>query len=207
MNEMVTLHEDQSDKVLQTVINEKTPAILSYSSRGKWHVAKVLLIDINEGKLRIESLRSKQKQHPINIQVDQPVGISFKHKFGKFVFDTTVLSLEPSSGQEEYGDSGGTIVLTTPEQIKVVERRSYYRVEVPESLKVKVLLWHRSAKHDSKHHVHSRQDQLRDCCQGRLMDISAGGMQIIAPYKNEAANTESGEDQTGPDTRRRIRSS
>ncbi len=199
MNEMVTLREEQSEKVLLTVINEKTPAIMSYSSRGKWHVAKVLLVDIAQGKLRVESLRSKQKQHPINIQVDQPVGISFKHKFGKFVFDTTVISLEPSSGQQGDGDCGGAIVLNEPEQIKVVERRSYYRVEVPESLKVKVLLWHRSAKHDSKNHVHSRQDQLRDCCQGRLMDISAGGMQIIAPYKNEAANTESGEDQTESD--------
>ena len=185
MNEMVTLHEDQSEKVLQTVIEQKTPAIMSYSSRGKWHVAKVLLIDISEGRLSIESLRSKQKQHPINIQVDQPVGISFKHKFGKFVFDTTVISLEPSSGPKDDSDTGGTIVLVAPEHIKVVERRSYYRVEVPESLKVKVLMWHRSAKHDSMDNMHLSQDMVRECCQGRLMDISAGGAQVMALYKKE----------------------
>ncbi|MBN1972835.1 MAG: PilZ domain-containing protein [Sedimentisphaerales bacterium] len=196
MNEMVTLREEQSEKVIKTVINEKTPAIMSYSSRGKWHVAKVLLVDSAAGRLRIESLRSDQKQHPINVMIDQPVGISFKHNFGKFVFDTTVVSLEPSSNQQAKGDLGGTIVLNAPEIIKVVERRSYYRVEVPESLKVKVLMWHRSAKHDSLDKMHSKHDLTCECCQGRLMDISAGGAQIIASFKNEPACTNQSENQT-----------
>lgn len=196
MNEMVTLREEQSEKVIKTVINEKTPAIMSYSSRGKWHVAKVLLVDSAAGRLRIESLRSDQKQHPINVMIDQPVGISFKHNFGKFVFDTTVVSLEPSSNQQAKGDLGGTIVLNAPEIIKVVERRSYYRVEVPESLKVKVLMWHRSAKHDSVDKMHSKQDLTCECCQGRLTDISAGGAQIIASFKHEPDCTNQSENQT-----------
>jgi c-di-GMP-binding flagellar brake protein YcgR len=192
MNEMATLNQEQSEKVLQTVINEKISAILSYSSRGKWHVAKVLLIDNNEGRLSVESIRTKQKQHPINIQIDQPVGISFKHKYGKFVFDTTVINFEPSCGQQTSDNSGGTIVLEAPEQIKVVERRSYYRVEVPQSLKVKVLLWHRSAKYNAK-------EQINNCCQGRLIDISAGGAQIIIPCQPESIGMESNENQPESD--------
>jgi hypothetical protein len=199
MNEMVTLREDQSERVLQTVIDERKTAIMSYSSRGKWHVAKVILINISDGKLSIESLRSKQKQHPINIQVDQPVGISFKHKFGKFVFDTTVRSLEPSFSQGSCDGCGGRIILASPETIKVVERRSYYRVEVPESLKVKVLMWHRSAKYDSPTNMHSRLDQVRDCCQGRLIDISAGGMQVIAFFEKEAESHNPDENQPASD--------
>ena len=195
MNEMVTLQEEQSEKVLHAVIMEKTPAILSYSSRGKWHVAKVIITDLSQGKLKIESIRTNQKQHPINIQIDQPVGISFKHKFGKFVFDTTITSLEPASNKQNSDNIGGTIVLNAPEQIKVVERRSYYRVEVPNSMKVKVLLWHRSAKHDSTNYAKAKHDQVRECCQGRLMDISAGGAQIIALY-NDSDGTKPNEDQT-----------
>ncbi|MBN2590739.1 MAG: PilZ domain-containing protein [Sedimentisphaerales bacterium] len=190
MNEMVTLREEQSEKVLQTVINEKTPAIMSYSSRGKWHVAKVVIVDLTDGNLKIDSLHSNKKQYPINIQVDQPVGISFKHNYGKFVFDTIVKNLEPSFGQSTECNSGGTIVLACPETIKVVERRSYYRVEVPESLKVKVLLWHRSAKYDSISDTNSRQEQNCEYCQGKLMDISAGGAQIFAPLKNEKSESE-----------------
>ncbi len=189
MNEMVTLRDEQSEKVLHTVINEKTPAIMSYSSRGKWHVAKVVLVDLTDGNLKIESLHSDKKQHPINIQVDQPVGISFKHNYGKFVFDTTVKSLEPCSHAAEL-NNGGLIVLACPENIKVVERRSYYRVEVPESLKVKVLLWHRSAKQESMNQSKSKQDINCEYCQGRLIDISAGGAQLIAPAKNEEFGSE-----------------
>ena len=111
MNEMVTLREEQAEKILQTVINEKTPAIMSYSSRGKWHVAKVLLINIDGDQLYIQSTHSAQKQHPINIQIDQPVGISFKHEYGKFVFDTIVMGLEPSTGTNS--NRGGIIVLKT----------------------------------------------------------------------------------------------
>jgi len=187
MNEMVTLHEEQSEKVIHTVIREKTPAIMSYSSRGKWHVAKVVLVDLCDGKLKIESLQSNKKQYPINIQMDQPVGISFKHNFGKFVFDTTVINLEPSSDI----NSGGTVVLASPETIKVVERRSYYRVEVPDSLKIKVLLWHRSAKHDSTKYMDSKQNQMCEYCQGRLIDISAGGAQLIAPFNDDDTCSES----------------
>ena len=96
MNEMVTLQGNKSDLILKTVIDEKVPAIMSYLSRGKWHVAKVLLTNLAGNRLSIESIRAKKKQHPINIQIDQPVGISFKHEYGKFVFDTTVIALEPS---------------------------------------------------------------------------------------------------------------
>lgn len=191
MNELTMLREDQSKKILQTIINEKTTAIMSYSSKGKWHVAKVTVIEENEGRLCVECVRSNQKQHPVNIQVEQPVGISFKHKFGKFVFDSTVVSFKQSAAVCDGMGSGGTIVLTTPENIKVVERRSYYRVEVPESLKVKVLMWHRSTKQDA-----NKEEIMRDCCQGRMLDISAGGVQLEVKYKNETSCQNIGESQS-----------
>jgi hypothetical protein len=170
---------------------------MSYSSRGKWHVAKVLLTSIDGEQLNIQSTHSAKKQHPINIQIDQPVGISFKYEYGKFVFDTIVMSLEPSSGTNS--NNGGTIILKVPEKIEVVQRRSYFRVEVPESLKVKVLLWHRSAKREAKDQSHTRTEQVNNCFQGRLIDISAGGAQIEVPYQNEVNSTTPGDNKTGSD--------
>jgi c-di-GMP-binding flagellar brake protein YcgR len=186
MNEMVTLREDQAEKILQTVIAEQIPAIMSYSSKGKWHVAKVLLTNIDGEQLDIQSTHSAKKQHPINIQIDQPVGISFKHEYGKFVFDTTVMGLEQSPSAAPNSSGGGTIVLKTPEKIEVIQRRSYFRVEVPESLKVKILLWHRSAKRESKGQSYTRGEQINNCFQGRLIDISAGGAQIEVSYQNDS---------------------
>jgi len=207
MNEMVTLQGNKLDLILKTVIDEKVPAIMSYLSKGKWHVAKVLLTNLDRNQLSIESIRAKNKQRPINIQVDQPVGISFKHEYGKFVFDTTVIALEPSPAADAGPGWGGTIVLSTPEKIEVVQRRSYFRVEVPGSLKVKVLLWHRSATRETKDQVQDRSEQVHNCCQGRLLDISAGGAQIEVsnqkvmdcpkPSGNEDEFDECGDSESG----------
>jgi hypothetical protein len=72
------------------------------------------------------------------------------------------------------------MVLAVPDRVEVVQRRSYFRVSVPESLKVNVVLWHRSQKllsegqtpEDMTSHTHKYY-------QGRLVDISAGGAQAV----------------------------
>jgi len=185
MNEVMTPRGVDREKILQTAIDMKVPAIMSYLSRDKWHVAKVLLTKLDGDTLGVESTISR-KQRPINIRVDQPVGISFKHGYGKFLFDTTVKSLEPPTDPKTNRESGGIIVLAFPDKIEVIQRRSYFRVAVPESLNVKVLLWHRTGKRSQTDPKHDTTGEMNNCCQGRLMDISAGGAQIIVSNQNDA---------------------
>jgi hypothetical protein len=189
MNEVMTPHGVDQEKILQIAIDMKVPAIMSYLSRDKWHVAKVLLTKLDGDRLNVESTISR-RQRPINIRVSQPVGISFKHGYGKFVFDTTVRALEPSTDPETRRQRGGTIVLALPDKIEVIQRRSYFRVNVPDSLKVKVLLWHRSGKRSQTEPKHDTVIEMHNCCQGRLMDISAGGAQVIVPNQNDAEKAE-----------------
>lgn len=175
MSEIVMLDGHESRSVLQTVVEGCAPAIMSYLSKDKWHVAKVLMKDLAGDKLYVEGCRPSNRPHPVNIRVHQPVGVNFKHAYGKFVFDTRVAALEPSTDPE----AGGTIVLAMPDRIGVVQRRSYFRVNVPESLKVSVVLWHRTSRHRSK-------EGSPTYFEGRLMDISAGGAQLIMPLKGSA---------------------
>jgi hypothetical protein len=180
MSEIVMLQGPESQTVLEAVVQSQSPAIMSYLSRDKWHVAKVVLKELaidpmqpGGARLYVEGYHSTGKPHPINIRIEQPVGMNFKHAYGKFVFDTTVVDLRPSSDPQ----SGGTIVLGMPERIGVIQRRSYFRVNVPESLKVNIVLWHRTGKRDpneKRSHVYY---------EGRLMDISAGGAQVIVPLR------------------------
>ena len=172
MSEIVMLEGHESQAVLQTVVEGRAPAIMSYLSKDKWHVAKVLMKELSGNKLCVEGCRPSRRPHPVNIRVDQPVGVNFKHAYGKFVFDTRVVALEPSTDPE----AGGTIVLAVPDRLGVVQRRSYFRVNVPESLKVNVVIWHRTSQRRSKESAHNY-------LEGRLMDISAGGAQIIMPLK------------------------
>jgi len=155
-------------EVLQTVIEKKAPAIMSYLSKRKWHVAKVLLTGLGANRLSIQLL-PRENLHPLNIQINQPVGISLKYGYGKFIFETTVVALEPSP--EATG--GGTVVLNVPERIEIIQRRNYFRVDVPKSLKVNVLLWHRIASETDQNFPPEHY------WQGRLADVSAGGAQIV----------------------------
>ncbi len=184
-NKVMVLRGDEPEKILRTAVNKQIVSIMSYLSKGKWHVAKVLLTEFEGDRISIESAAPKKK-HPLNIQANQPVGISFKYEYGKFVFDTKVVALEASSGPEADKGWGGTIILAVPDRIEVVQRRSYFRVDVPQSLKVKVMLWHRGNRRRIKKQIQDEADaQAHNYCQGRLIDISAGGAQIIVPYPNE----------------------
>ncbi|MHC4104296.1 MAG: PilZ domain-containing protein [Planctomycetota bacterium] len=189
-NKVMVLRGDEPEKILRTAINKQIVAIMSYLSKGKWHVSKVLLTEFVGDRISIESAVPKKKQHPLNIQAEQPVGISFKYEYGKFVFDTTVVALEASSGPEADQGWGGTIILAVPDRIEVVQRRSYFRVDIPQSLKVKVVLWHRGNRREAKKQLQDEaDDQTHNYCHGRLIDISAGGAQVIVPYPNEDEST------------------
>jgi hypothetical protein len=182
--QLAMLHESDCQKILQDVVAKRTPAIMSYLSRDKWHVAKVLLTALSQDRLSAEGVGWMKRPRPINIQAGQPVGISFKHGYGKFVFDTTVAALEPSPDPS----SGGTIILAAPDRVGVVQRRSYFRVSVPESLKVNVVFWHRGSKVQAKDAMRlSALAEPQHYFQGRLVDISAGGAQVKVPLQADNA--------------------
>lgn len=192
MNEVMMLRRAEPRKILQTCIEKKIPAVMSYLSRGKWYVSKVLLTDLGFDRFNVEvgyALRRsrnnssvvsprKPRKKPrllnmqLNLRLDQPVGISLKYGHDKFIFETTVVELEPVLEQTGVGTII-TISLGIPNRIELVQRRSYFRVDVPESLKVNVMLWRR-CRSDNNGDISA--EHYRN---GRLVDISAGGAQII----------------------------
>ena len=195
MNEVAMLSKSEPREFLQTAIDKNVSAVLSYLSKGKWHVAKVSLDTLRADRLDVRLLPKKtssilQKPHQmptqklpsINIQINQPVGMSIKYGYGRFIFETTVVALQSSTEPA----SGGTISLMVPEQIEMVQRRSYFRVDVPGSLKVNVMLWHCS-RTDEKLETQQTETQTSDShrmpqeryWQGKLTNISAGGVRIV----------------------------
>ena len=167
MNDQVMLNGAEPRRILQVLTEKRQPAIMSYLSRGKWHIAKVLLNNYGANSFAAE-VSPRKNPHPMNIYVDQQVGISVKYGYGKLVFDTKVINFQPSSDHTK----GGMIVLAVPERIELVQRRNYFRVNVPEGLRVNVAMWHRSYKNQSQ--MSSPSNYL----EGKLVDISAGGAQV-----------------------------
>ncbi len=167
MNDIMELKGVEPRKILKALTEQKLPAIMSYMSKGKWHVAKVLLTDIGATWLTAEVAARKSPQ-PINIRIDQPVGISVKYGYGKFIFETRVVALEPSGKP----DCGGIISIVLPDRMEMVQRRSYFRVEVPAAMKVNALVWHRRGNEGNS--VGDPENYF----QATLVDISAGGLQV-----------------------------
>lgn len=123
MNSIMVLRNGELRKVLDSLVSEKVPAILSYSSRDKWHVASVIISGFKQGELIVE-VSPRQKPHPVNINVGQSVGLSLKYGYGKVIFNTGVAALEPLLNVI----GGGIITLAIPEKIEFIPRRSYFRV-------------------------------------------------------------------------------
>jgi hypothetical protein len=165
MNDLTIPRGAEPRTLLQSVLDERTPAIMSYLSRGKWHVAKILLKHLGANRMSVQVIHTDKPQ-PVNVQLNQPVGISLKYRYGKVVFDTVVTGFEQSS------PGAAEIILLVPDRVEIIERRSYFRVSVPKALKVIVTLWHRR-------YQDGRAKAPDKYWQGKLMDISAGGVQVV----------------------------
>ena len=138
-NDAMALRVTEPRKILKTAVENETVAVISYLSRDKWHSAKVLLREISDEALSVDICPGK-KPHPINIQVGESVGLSLKHEYGKLLFSGTIVALNPSPQPT----GTGRITISVPEEnIELIQRRSYFRVQLPRSLKADVRICHR----------------------------------------------------------------
>ena len=146
---------------------------MCYLSKGKWHIAKVIFYTVDPEQISIIAMPStfqtddgrpcERQPRPINVQIGQSVGLSIKYEGGKLIFDTKVTDFGLSAGS-----MGGVIMLDSPEQIEMVSRRSYFRVRVPDKLSIDVDIKLRRRRKDGD-------DKY---CRGKLIDLSAGGLQV-----------------------------
>jgi c-di-GMP-binding flagellar brake protein YcgR len=175
---MIMLRQAKPLKVMQIVLEQNLPIAVSYFSEGRWCVCRAVVCYVDKGVFGIR-ITPQKKSRPIDIAVGQAVGVSFKAGYGqeydRFIFDTKVAWVEKLLDTETLG----VVKLLIPEQIEVVQRRSYVRVPVPQGMKVDVELW-------QKESVQKRDGDLTvDVCQGyigSLVDISAAGLQVAIDY-------------------------
>ena len=167
MNELFLLRGSEPERVIQLALEQRIPAVMSYLSRGTWKTARILITETGRGVFSAR-VSPRKKSCQVNVTIDQPIGISFKcgYEFGKFVFDSVVTGVKQTTA----GDI--EIQFIMPEQVEFIQRRSYFRVQVPRQLDVSVMMY--------KHGYIDGYGRVcpEYCRQGRVVDISAGGMQV-----------------------------
>lgn len=155
-----TLKLDQIRDILLSAIQETADVVLSSTRSGKWilHHTKISQFDQ-------ETISLQENSEAEHLVADQPVGICFNVGRFKYLFETTIHSVEIKGKQVQ-------ILLEFPDKVEQMQRRAYERQPVPSNLKVKCLFWHRGYLDDSQ------DNPLEQYWQGRLLNLSAGGAQI-----------------------------
>jgi hypothetical protein len=154
-------------KILELAVNSHATAVMTHLTCGKWKTTNVIF-PAGDGSAIHISTNDNEPEGITNIQIDQPVGISLECNSKRYIFETVVISTEPTASQEQ----PDKILLAIPEKIEEMGRRAYLRQDVPRSLNVKVLFWHRG------YNDGSIDIPLENYWQGKLVNLSAGGVQL-----------------------------
>lgn len=181
MSEPQVLIQADVVHIIERAIDAGTEAVMSYLAKGKWHICEVVFKTLTASAMHLEVNRQK-KLFPVDIEINQPVGISVQHEFSKYIFESVVVGFESSVNES----CGGKIILELPDKIECMQRRAYLRVNVPTNLNVKVLFWHRGYMDDTN------EAPLDNYWQGCLVDLSAGGLQITVDVE-QGANFRAGQ--------------
>ena len=173
LNELIILHGIKPRQMLQTAFDRNIPLMISYLSDGKWQTARVVLTELGEGSFEVK-VAPRKKLSSADIIMGQSIGVSFKYGYGrsydKFIFNSAVLGFKHWTRE----DKDEKLLLAVPEQIEVIQRRSFYRVNVPSNTLVAVEFWDRSGRYsDGRNSV-----TVHQFWHGRLLDISVGGIQV-----------------------------
>jgi hypothetical protein len=132
----------KTGELLEYVLEKGIMLNLSYMEQGRWYAAAAKIATINPESF-VAKIETITKAHPLNLSPEQLVGVCFQcdgeKGHDKFIFGTSVVS---STADYDKGLSQ-SITLTLPEEIEVVRRKSYLRVNVPDSINVEAQLWHR----------------------------------------------------------------
>lgn len=166
MSNTQTLNSNEILEVIEKTIDSAQVCVMSHLTKGKWHRLEVKIDSISRKSLIVELITNPTAG--TDIQIDQPVGITFEIDFTKYLFESNVIGFEPAINEEQIG----RIMIKKPITIEKMQRRSYKRVAVPNEMKVNTLFWHRG------YDDNSTDVPLESYWQGRMMNLSAGGAQI-----------------------------
>ena len=160
MNRGEILNHDQINHFLSEAVQERADIVLSFTRRGKWRLYHTQIREFTEEIIVLDQDRDVEA-----LIINQPVGICVHLGHHKYLFQTSVQSVE-QSGSASY------IAIEYPDKVEQIQRRAFDRQHVPSELTVKCLFWHRGYLDESQ------TEPAEQYWQGRLLNLSAGGAQI-----------------------------
>jgi len=171
MNERSTADRTRHEWLLQEAQNHG-PIVLNARISHRWLVLKSRFHGVNRenGLLFIED-PSQQGRGRSEFEIGQNVGISFRHRHKKCIFETQII--DESLPDKEGTSSVPIISLRWPDRIHEFQRRLYSRAKVPPRLTIPVDICPENNR--------PIQTTGGMAYRGLMLDLSAGGMNIALP--------------------------
>jgi hypothetical protein len=177
VNGVLILRQTEPQRLLQAVCDENIPIFVSYLSARKWQIARAKITDVAQRCFKVK-ITPQRVTMPVMLQPGQTVGISFKYGFesavsgARFVFGAEVVAVESADiGQACLG----SVSLSMPAEVEVIQRRSFDRIMTPEKMDVAVSVWSRNFLGGGGE---TPAVEVSQSWTGRLVDISAGGLAV-----------------------------
>jgi len=166
--------------MLVEAASKRTPVVLSCKDGEQWVSVKSRLLDASQanGCLVVEYPAGQQGQRAPDITRGQYVGVAFRRGHKKCVFGSYVVGKERF--QLDRRNHVGALVISWPAEVGQLQRRAYFRVEVPAGQTVAAYLWPGGAT--ARPRAGSPGWPLYVT---QLVDLSAGGFRVAVPVDED----------------------
>lgn len=170
MNRPLPLDAQRQAEVLSQAASQFVPVTVTCRTTEGWSTFKSRFLSIEQAKrgLFIEYPSDPGGLTP-EIVIGQTIGVTFRRGHKKCAFSSLVLERRTFTvGADNHVPA---LAIGWPEEVSELQRRLYYRAPVPDQQVIPVELWRSDNGIERSAYAPS--------CQGRMLDISAGGMSVL----------------------------
>lgn len=169
------LDRGQIDICLAEAVRRRVPVSMTCRVGGLWYNFRSRVIRQTRDELWLES-----PPDPAGTAEEKPemveglmLGLTFKLGHHKHIFNTPIEAVCPIS--TDGGESLIAVCVPVPSKMQRLQRRAYYRVDVPRNRSILATFWHGGQACDKSARW-----------EGWVTNISAGGFQVRLPSRSAA---------------------
>ncbi len=166
------LDRGQIDTCLSEAFRRRVPVSMTCRVRGVWHNFHSVIIKRDRDKLWLESPVSHAEAAEGKPEMTKGLmlGLTFKIGHHKHIFNTPIEAV--CRMETDSGESLIAVCVPVPSNMQRVQRRAYYRVEVPRSRSILATFWNGGQDGDQSVKW-----------EGWVTNISAGGFRVRLPSR------------------------
>lgn len=168
---MQDLDNAQIDQAISAAVDKHVPVVLTIRGESGWANFHSRALAVRNGRLCLEMPLPQDDQPPHEFTPAEKIGISFKLKHYKHIFQATLAGVEKFS--LNFGLDISVLALCLPTRMQRMQRRSYVRVDVPSNRIVRAAFWLGGRDNEPNGSVGDNPVWF-----GRVVNLSAGGFQL-----------------------------